>query len=62
LFEKIEVEWFTAEDMVSRRSQVRGFYQEIVDKILADKVAIRAFLRKCMGNRAKTQKRKSAAV
>jgi hypothetical protein len=62
LFEKIEVDWFTAEDMVSRRSQFRGFYQEVVDKILADKVAIRAFLRKCMGNRAKTQKRKSAAV
>ena len=62
LFEKIEVEWFTVEDMVSRRSQFRGFYQEVVDKILADKTAIRAFLRKCMGNRTRTQKRKSTVV
>lgn len=65
LFEKIEVGWFTPEDMVARRSEFRGFYQEIVDKILADKAGIRTFLRKCMRKTSmnkksmrRTQKRK----
>jgi len=56
LFEKIEVGWFTPEDMVARRSKFRGFYQEIVDKILADKAGIRAFLRKCMDKRKTTMR------
>lgn len=34
LFEKIEIEWFSAEDMKSRRNEFRPFYREIVDKIL----------------------------
>jgi hypothetical protein len=57
LFEKIEVGWFTPEDMVARRSEFRGFYQEIVDKILADKAGIRAFLRKCMDKRKTTMRK-----
>jgi hypothetical protein len=56
LFEKIEVGWFTVEDMIRRRSEFRGFYQEIVDNILADKTAIRAFLRKCMKGHRATRK------
>ena len=35
LFEKIEIEWFSVEDMVKRRNEFRGFYREIVDKIVA---------------------------
>jgi hypothetical protein len=57
LFEKIEVGWFTSEDMVARRSEFRGFYQEIVDKILADKAGIRTFLRKCMRKTSSTTRR-----
>ena len=63
LFEKIEVGWFTVEDMIARRGEFRNFYQEIVDKILADKTRIRAFLRKSMGKSmgktmGKTRKRR----
>lgn len=35
LFEKIKVDWFSEEDMRRRRSEFRGFYREIVDRILA---------------------------
>jgi hypothetical protein len=31
LFEKIEIAWFSIEDMKKRRSEFRNFYQEIVD-------------------------------
>lgn len=37
LFEKIEVGWFSEEEMVSRREEFRGFYRDIVDRIL-DKI------------------------
>ena len=33
LFEKIEIGWFSENDLVSRRSQFRPFYREIVDKV-----------------------------
>lgn len=37
LFEKRAVRWFTREDMRRRRGEFRGFYREIVDRILAEK-------------------------
>ena len=70
LFEKIEVDWFTKEQMVARRNQFRHFYREVVDKISADEKNIVSFLRKCMktmngGSKtmnggSKTMKRKSS--
>ncbi len=54
LFEKIEVEWFTKEQMVARRNEFRHFYREVVDKISADEKNIVSFLRKCMKGMSKT--------
>jgi len=46
LFEKIEIGWFSEDDMKKRRSQFRGFYQEKVDTILKDIENIRKFIGK----------------
>jgi hypothetical protein len=56
LFEKIEIDWFTPDDMVKRRSEFREFYREIVDKILADIPKITKFIR------SKTSKRKTKKI
>lgn len=57
LFEKIEIGWFSIEDMKKRRSEFRGFYQEIVDKFIADKENILHFMNK--KNKKKNHTRKS---
>ncbi len=44
LFEKIEIGWFTEEDMRNRRREFRGFYREIVDQILVHSKEIRAMI------------------
>lgn len=44
LFEKIEIDWFSAADMKSRRAQFRPFYRNIVDMLLADIKNIKAFI------------------
>jgi len=36
LFEKIEIGWFSIEDMKHRKKEFRGFYQEIIDHMLKD--------------------------
>jgi 8-oxo-dGTP pyrophosphatase MutT (NUDIX family) len=46
LFEKIEVAWFSIEDMKKRRGEFRNFYQNIVDEIIKDQTKIRQFLTK----------------
>ena len=46
LFEKIEVAWFSIEDMKKRRGEFRNFYQKIVDEIIKDQTKIRQFLTK----------------
>lgn len=54
LFEKIEINWFSLEDMKKQRSIFRGFYQEIVDKFIGDAESILQFVNKCVkkpGNR-----------
>jgi 8-oxo-dGTP pyrophosphatase MutT (NUDIX family) len=56
LFEKIEIAWFTPDDMIKRRSEFREFYREIVDKILADLPRIIKFIR------SKTSKRKTKKI
>jgi len=56
LFEKIEIGWFSIEDMKRRRSEFRGFYQEITDKIIGDIENIEKFIRKNINTNRKTQK------
>jgi hypothetical protein len=46
LFEKIEIDWFSLEDIKKRRSEFRSFYQEITDHFLLEKTQIRSFLQK----------------
>ena len=46
LFEKIEIDWFSLEDIQKRRSEFRSFYQEITDHFLREKSQIRSFLQK----------------
>jgi len=54
LFEKIEIQWFSVEDIIKKRSQFRNFYQEIVDLFIDKKIAIEAFAEKKSGlNRTK---------
>jgi len=44
LFEKIEINWFSVDDMISKRNLFRPFYRNIVDMLLADIKNIRAFI------------------
>jgi 8-oxo-dGTP pyrophosphatase MutT (NUDIX family) len=40
LFEKIEIQWFSIEDMKKKKKQFRGFYQDIVDKYIDAKTPV----------------------
>lgn len=55
LFEKIEIEWFSVEDLRSHRNEFRPFYREIVDKILHEMPSISSLMRM---NRKKHNTRK----
>jgi hypothetical protein len=43
LFEKIEIKWFSIEEMKTMRNKFRHFYREISDKIIENKEEIRNF-------------------
>ena len=43
LFEKIEIGWFSVDDMKNRKAEFRKFYQDIVDDFLKDIDQIRNF-------------------
>ena len=60
LFEKIEIDWFSCEDIKKRRREFRPFYREIVDVFLRDKKKIQEFLQKRTKKRSqtKTQRKK----
>ena len=44
LFEKIEIQWFTLDQMRSRKSEFREFYQKMVDQFILQKSKIRQFI------------------
>lgn len=44
LFEKIEIQWFTPEQMRKQKREFRGFYQEMIDRFLNDLPNIRRFI------------------
>lgn len=44
LFEKIEIAWFSIDDLMTRRSEFRGFYREIIDLFINDSSKIRSFI------------------
>jgi hypothetical protein len=45
LFEKIEIRWFSVDDMRRNRGKFRNFYRNIVDMLLKKEKEIRAFLK-----------------
>ena len=44
LFEKIEIQWFSMDELKKRKPEFRKFYQEIVDLFLADASNIKTFI------------------
>lgn len=61
LFEKIEIDWFSVEDMQKRRGEFRNFYRDIVDKILNEIPRILSHMRSLRRNamtRRKTNTRR----
>jgi len=59
LFEKIEIQWFSIEDMKKRKNEFRMFYQEIVDQFLGDLEKITQFIKtRSMNNNRKTRRSK----
>jgi 8-oxo-dGTP pyrophosphatase MutT (NUDIX family) len=58
LFEKIDIEWFTIEDMKHRRSEFRSFYQEIIDIFIQEKTQIKQFVQKCMKKNNRVTRKK----
>jgi len=54
LFEKIEIRWFSIDEMRRNRGKFRNFYRNIVDMLLTKEKEIRAFLKKCGSGRKKT--------
>ena len=59
LFEKIEIEWFSPQMMRDRRNEFRGFYREIVDKILGELPMIKKFICKKKTRRMNPKNRKT---
>jgi len=45
IFEKIELCWFSIDDMEKRKGEFRNFYQEIVDKFIENEKEITQFLK-----------------
>jgi len=77
LFEKIEIKWFSLDEMKRRKHEFRNFYQKVIDEtILKQEAQIRAFLGNGKSRRAqrsangsisrsvnkKTQKKKKAST
>lgn len=60
LFEKIEIQWFTTEDIKKHKSKFRKFYQEIVDRFLGDLEKITQFI-KTRSTKSNRKTRKSNA-
>ena len=56
LFEKIEIQWFTVEDMESRIKEFRGFYQKMVSQLIQSEKKIMKFINK---NKKRTTKTNS---
>jgi hypothetical protein len=44
LFEKIEIKWFSVEELKKRKSEFRKFYQEIIDIFITDIPNIKKFI------------------
>jgi 8-oxo-dGTP pyrophosphatase MutT (NUDIX family) len=59
LFEKIEIEWFSIDDIKRRKKEFRNFYQEIIDDILSNIENIEKFIFKKSAKIVKNTTRKN---
>lgn len=57
LFEKIEIDWFSLQDLTSRRNEFRGFYREIVDIIKNETPNIMKFIKKSHNKTQRTTRK-----
>jgi spore coat protein CotF len=44
LFEKIEIRWFSMEEMKQRKNEFRSFYKDVIDIIIEQEANIKRFL------------------
>tara|TARA_B100000282_G_C31732591_1_gene491755 strand:+ start:1817 stop:2362 length:546 start_codon:yes stop_codon:yes gene_type:complete len=56
LFEKIEIKWFSFEELKERKSEFRHFYQNIVDLFIENEKEIRSFIQSKKAKKNKTLK------
>jgi hypothetical protein len=56
LFEKIEIKWFSFEELKERKSEFRHFYQNIVDLFIENENEIRSFIQSKKAKKNKTLK------
>lgn len=56
LFEKIEIAWFSVDDLKRKKKEFRGFYQFIVDRFLEDIENIVTFAKSRASKNNKTRK------
>jgi 8-oxo-dGTP pyrophosphatase MutT (NUDIX family) len=56
IFEKTQIKWFPLDTLKSHRPEFRNFYKNIIDLILENKNAIRAFVFKKLRSKAKSKR------
>ena len=61
LFEKIEIQWFRPEEMMSRISEFRGFYQEMIKILYNSRHEIKGFIQK-NSNKTRRKSRTSRKI
>ncbi len=57
LFEKIEIKWFSVDDIKTNKTKFRKFYQEIVERVIEHSPYIEKFVRSKQNKLRKTKKR-----
>ena len=50
LFEKIEIRWFSMEEMKQRKNEFRSFYKNVIDMIIEEEANIKRFLQQAKGD------------
>jgi len=60
LFEKIEIEWFSEDDLRRRMSEYRPFYREVIETLLQKMQEIRNFVHQRKTRRQRRRKTKTA--
>jgi 8-oxo-dGTP pyrophosphatase MutT (NUDIX family) len=59
IFEKVEIKWFSFDDIIKHHKQFRSFYQHIIHLILGNKSALESFVFKALLNTKKSKTRKT---